>query len=83
MLSALQKSIRGSDVNASLHYLARLIEGEDLDITIGHMPLEGAEKNTVKENVLKLLKEKYNIEEEDFISAEKHSSHISLTFVPH
>ena len=31
VLSALQKSIRGSDVNASLHYLARLIEGEDLD----------------------------------------------------
>ncbi len=30
-LSALQKSIRGSDVNASLHYLARLIEAEDLD----------------------------------------------------
>ncbi len=31
VLSALQKSIRGSDVNASLHYLARLIEAEDLD----------------------------------------------------
>lgn len=31
-ISALQKSIRGSDVNASLHYLARLIEAEDLDI---------------------------------------------------
>ena len=31
VLSALQKSIRGSDVNAALHYLARLIEGEDLD----------------------------------------------------
>jgi len=30
-LSALQKSIRGSDVNASLHYLARLIEAGDLD----------------------------------------------------
>ena len=29
-LSALQKSIRGSDVNASLHYAARLIEAEDL-----------------------------------------------------
>lgn len=30
-LSGLQKSIRGSDVNASLHYLARLIEEGDLD----------------------------------------------------
>ena len=31
ILSALQKSIRGSDVDASLHYLARLIKMEDLD----------------------------------------------------
>ena len=31
VLSALQKSIRGSDVNATLHYIARLIEAEDLD----------------------------------------------------
>ncbi len=30
-LSALQKSIRGSDVNAALYYLARLIVAEDLD----------------------------------------------------
>ncbi|WP_307256615.1 replication-associated recombination protein A [Oikeobacillus pervagus] len=30
VLSAFQKSIRGSDVNAALHYLARLIEAEDL-----------------------------------------------------
>ena len=30
VLSALQKSIRGSDVNASLHYAARLIEARDL-----------------------------------------------------
>lgn len=30
LLSAFQKSIRGSDVDASLHYLARLIEGGDL-----------------------------------------------------
>jgi len=32
VISAFQKSIRGSDVNASLHYLARLIDAEDLDI---------------------------------------------------
>ncbi|MFR5856298.1 MAG: replication-associated recombination protein A [Bacilli bacterium] len=31
VLSAFQKSIRGSDVDASLHYLARLIVAEDLD----------------------------------------------------
>lgn len=31
LLSAFQKSIRGSDVNAALHYLARLIESGDLD----------------------------------------------------
>ncbi len=34
IISAFQKSIRGSDVNASLHYLARLIEAEDIDIII-------------------------------------------------
>ncbi|MDO5568924.1 MAG: replication-associated recombination protein A [bacterium] len=34
VLSALQKSIRGSDVNASLHYLARLIVAEDLEAII-------------------------------------------------
>ena len=32
VISALQKSIRGSDVNAALHYLARLLVAEDLDI---------------------------------------------------
>lgn len=31
VLSAFQKSIRGSDVNAALHYLARLIVAGDLD----------------------------------------------------
>lgn len=31
VLSAFQKSIRGSDVDAALHYLARLIEAGDLD----------------------------------------------------
>jgi len=31
LLSAFQKSIRGSDVNASLHYLARLIHAGDFD----------------------------------------------------
>ena len=37
VISAFQKSIRGSDVNASLHYLARLIEAQDLDIIYRRM----------------------------------------------
>ena len=49
---------------------AKVIEGEQLDVTVGHMPLEGEEKQAVKANVLKLLKEKYDFEEEDFLSAE-------------
>ena len=49
---------------------AKLIEGEDLNIIVGNRPLEGEEKNAVTANILKLLKEKYDIEEEDFISAE-------------
>ena len=48
----------------------KLIGGEQLDITVGSVPLEGEEKDAVKANVLKLLKEKYGIEEEDFLSAE-------------
>lgn len=36
-ISAFQKSIRGSDVNASLHYLARLIDAGDLDIIYRRM----------------------------------------------
>lgn len=48
----------------------KVIEGEDLDITIGHMPLEDEDKNAVKAVVLKLLKELYGIEEEDFLSSE-------------
>ncbi len=49
---------------------AKVIEGEDLDLTLGSMPLKGEEKNAVKANVLKLLKDKYGIEEDDFFSAE-------------
>ena len=49
---------------------ARVIEGEDLDITLGQIPLKGEEKQAVKANVLNILKEKYQIEEEDFLSAE-------------
>ncbi len=47
-----------------------VIDGEALDILIGSQPLKGEEKDAVKLNVLKILKENYQIEEEDFISAE-------------
>ncbi len=53
---------------------SKLIEGEDLDILIGNKPMEIQEekeaKEEVKSNILALLKEKYDIEEEDFLSAE-------------
>lgn len=49
---------------------AKVIEGEDLNVLIGSMPLKGKEKDAVKENILKLLKDKYDFEEEDFLSAE-------------
>ncbi|WP_294578826.1 aminopeptidase [uncultured Thomasclavelia sp.] len=49
---------------------AKVIEGEDLDVTVGSMPLKDGEKDTVKANVLRILKEKYNFDEEDFLSAE-------------
>ena len=49
---------------------AKVIEGEDLDVTVASMPLKDSEKDTVKANVLRILKEKYDFEEEDFLSAE-------------
>ena len=49
---------------------ANVVEGEDLDILVGTKPLEGEEKDAVKANILKLLKDYYDIEEEDFWSAE-------------
>ncbi len=49
---------------------AKVIEGENLDLMVGSMPLKGEEKTPVKKYILKLLNEKYGIEEEDFLSAE-------------
>ncbi|MCM1252904.1 MAG: aminopeptidase [Clostridium sp.] len=61
---------------------SKVIEGEALDIIIGNMPLvidkkkkdkeekDSAEKDAVKKNILSILKDSYEIEEEDFISAE-------------
>lgn len=51
--------------------LAKGIEGEDLNILIGSIPVPDKDaKDRVKQNVLKLLNDKYGITEEDFVSAE-------------
>ncbi len=47
-----------------------VIEGEDLNVTVGSIPVKGEEKEAVKKNILALLQEKYGVEEDDFISAE-------------
>ena len=55
---------------------AKVIEGDQLDVIVGSMPLsenkeeKEKEKETVKANILKILKENYDIEEDDFHSAE-------------
>ena len=53
---------------------SEVIEGEQLDILIGSQPLKDLpdekKKEAVKENVLRILNEKYGVEEEDFLSAE-------------
>ncbi len=48
----------------------KVIEGENLDILIGNYPLKEGEKESVKNGIIKLLKDNYDIEEEDFLSAE-------------
>ena len=48
---------------------AKVIEGEDLDVMVGSIPTKEKEKSSVKATIVKLLKEKYDIEEEDFLSA--------------
>lgn len=49
---------------------AKVIEGEDLDLTVGSLPIKDGEKDSVKANILRILKENYAIEEDDFASAE-------------
>ena len=49
---------------------SKVIEGEDLNVLVGSIPSKSAEKDKSKEAILTLLKEKYNIEEEDFRTAE-------------
>ncbi len=47
-----------------------VIEGEDLNVLVGSKPLQGEEKDAVKAQILKFLKDTYGVEEEDFLSAE-------------
>lgn len=47
-----------------------VIEGESLNVLVGSIPLKGVETEAVKAQILSILKEKYQVEEEDFISAE-------------
>ncbi|MBQ8856510.1 MAG: aminopeptidase [Lachnospiraceae bacterium] len=51
-----------------------VIQGENLDILVGNRPLEKNDdeevKEAVKANILKILKDAYDMEEEDFLSAE-------------
>lgn len=50
---------------------SKVIDGEDLNVLIGSIPVENKEeKERVKANVLSIIKEQYQIEEEDFLSAE-------------
>lgn len=52
----------------------KIIEGENLDLLIGSEPCEkkedSEEKELIRSNILNILKDKYGIEEEDFLSAE-------------
>ncbi len=48
----------------------KVVEGEQLDILIGSRPLAKEEKEPVKKMILSILKKKYDMEEEDFLSAE-------------
>lgn len=47
-----------------------VVEGEDLNVTVGSMPLKKEEKEAVKKNVLAILAKKYGMEEKDFMSCE-------------
>ena len=49
---------------------SKVVEGEALDLLVGNQPLKGEEKDAVKAQILKVLHDKYGMEEDDFISAE-------------
>ena len=46
------------------------VEGEQLKVIVGSIPLDDKEDNPVKRNILEILNKKYGIIEEDFITAE-------------
>lgn len=46
------------------------VRGEALDLSVGSIPLEGEDEEAVKKNILKIFKDKYGVDEHDFISAE-------------
>ena len=48
----------------------KVVEGEKLDVIVGSIPLADTEKEAVRANILEILKQQYDIEEEDFLSAE-------------
>jgi len=51
--------------------LSEAVEGENLDLLVGSIPSDDKDaKEKVKDNILKILKEKYSITEDDFLSAE-------------
>jgi len=51
--------------------IAEAITGEQLNVIIGNMPLKDKKiKEHIKLNILNILKEKYHIEEDEFVSAE-------------
>ncbi|MBO6149373.1 MAG: aminopeptidase [Lachnospiraceae bacterium] len=49
---------------------SKVVEGENLDILVGSIPLKDTEKDAVKAAVLQILAEKYDMSEGDFQSAE-------------
>ncbi|MBP3237519.1 MAG: aminopeptidase [Lachnospiraceae bacterium] len=49
---------------------AKVVEGEDLNVTVGSIPLDDEEKSAVKRNVLEILEKNYGLTERDFISCE-------------
>ena len=52
---------------------SKVIDGEDLDLVIGNRPVKMEDKDkkdAVKQNILNILKDQYDIEEKDFLSAE-------------
>ena len=50
--------------------MSEAITGENLDLILAGRPLKGEEKEPVKASLLQILKQEYDIEEEDLISAE-------------